>query len=224
MLPSPKELRCIEITASFIKKDIFHKVGELKDSINPILNLRRYCLMLRGTESWVVLDRKMIFRTLLGQLLFFLIYPVVFISHFIALGLFSSNYKKAKKKEIQVLMEKCKILYDVSENKSFLQLWSDKGLRDYGLAHIDNGPFSYKEKFYCLSEWIKILYDENFDLKQLEMEIRERQIRHVREFYETHSPGSHVTPANPVDLIPFEIDKMFGKYKVDALKKEISMN
>lgn len=224
MLASPKELKCIEIAAPVIKRSILAKVNELKDSNSPILSFQKHCIILIGSENWVVLDKKNILRSLLGQILIFLFFPFTFINHFITIRFFSSQYRKAKKNEIQEFMKKCAISYDVSENKSFLQLWSDKGLRDYGLAHMHMGTYNYKEKFYCLSEWVKILYDEKFDLKQLEMEIRERQIRHVREFYETHSPGSHVTPANPVDLIPFEIDKIFGNYKVDALKKEISMN
>jgi hypothetical protein len=223
MLASPKELKCIEITSPIIRNNVLMKINKLEDSINPILSFRKH-YQLAGFEDGLILDKKKILPSFIFLLLVLLLYPFVFIGNFVAMIFFSSEYIKSKKKEIQDLIEKSKISYDVSENKSFLQLWSDKGLRDYGLAHMHMGPYNYKEKFYCLSEWVKILYDEKFDLKQLEMEIRDRQIRHVREFYETHSPGSHITPANPVDLIPFEIDKVFGNYKVDALKKEISMN
>lgn len=223
MLASPKELKCIEIASPIIKKSVLVKVRKLKDSIHPIMNFRKYC-QLADLDEGLILDKTKILRSLVFLFLVFFLYPFVFLGNFIAMIFFNSEFVKSKKKEIQDLIEKTKISYDVSENKSFLQLWSDKGLRDYGLAHMDRGPFSYSEKFYCISEWVKILYDENFDLKQLEKEIKDNQVRLVREFYNTHSSGSHITPANPIDLIPFEIDKIFGNYKVDMVKQEISIN
>ncbi len=212
MLACENEIKCIEIVSPIIKKSILKRVKVLEDANNPILSFHEYRVVADIKESLIV-DKNKIFKSLMYLAFVLLLYPLVFLGQLIFNSFFNSKMKSDNKSRIQQLLKSTHTNYEVSENKSFLQLWSDKGLRDYGLGYMENGPYSYEDKFYCLSEWVKILHDDKFDLKILETEIHKKQVERAN-YRSKNNPSVRITLANPIDLIPFEIDKIFGNYNV----------
>lgn len=210
MLACEKELRCILIASPIILKHKLKEVRRLKDSYRPILSIQSHLEMADHKEELYYYEKKP-FQTFILYFILLLLYPIVFLVHLIIIIFLKKKEKTEIKLRISEIQRRSQINYNVSENKSFIQLWSDKGLRDYGITHMDEGPYSYEEKFFCLSEWIKILYDEDFDLKKFEKEIREREQMRMKEYLHKN-PDIFITPADPIDLIPFAIDSIFGEY------------
>jgi len=151
------------------------------------------------------------FKLILAIILLTILYPVIFIMAFIFNGWPLIKDRNHINNRIKKIHEKYWSGYEMSENKTFLQLWSDKGLRDSGIGFMDYGPYTYQEKFDCLSQWIHILYDEKFDLKKFEEEIERRENEREIEFLRKN-PHMEVFPNDPIDMIPFSIDALFNNY------------
>jgi hypothetical protein len=99
----------------------------------------------------------------------------------------------------------------VSTNKTFSQLWSDYGLRNYGIEYIHRGKFSADSKLLCIKEWVKILFESDIDIFSLKSEIIDRN---TRTKIEMHKKGiSGIVMADPIDQMDNEIDKIFGVYQ-----------
>ena len=99
----------------------------------------------------------------------------------------------------------------VSTNKTFSQLWSDYGLRNYGIEYIHRGKFSADSKLLCIKEWVKILFESDIDINSLEEVIIDRN-RKTK--IEMHKKGcSAIVMAKPIDLMDNEIDNIFGIYQ-----------
>lgn len=99
----------------------------------------------------------------------------------------------------------------VSTNKTFSQLWSDYGLRDYGVNYIHRGRFSTDSKRLCIIEWVKILFESDIDINSIEENIIDRN-RKTK--IEMHKKGvSAIVMSKPIDQMDNEIDKIFGIYQ-----------
>ena len=101
---------------------------------------------------------------------------------------------------------------DVSPVKTFEQLWSDFGLRNYGINYWHRGIFTDEQKMECLAYWAHELYPFPIDLKQLEREIAAMFVQRRKAYYEKN-PNGHITTAEPINCIPREIDKRYGPYE-----------
>jgi len=102
--------------------------------------------------------------------------------------------------------------YQVSEMKSFSQLWSDFGLRDYGSRYWGRGKFKREDKLTCIEYWVKTLYDIELDIKKFESEI-EQELQAERLEMMKEDPSGSVSMIDAVDAMPLRIDEKFGLYE-----------
>jgi len=103
--------------------------------------------------------------------------------------------------------------YEVSTIKTFTQLWSDFGLRDFGVEYCIRGFFNRENKLDCIKFWVKELYEVDIDIIKLEEEIKRKLIKSRQEIMKNNPGISGVIMAEPVDEIPEEIDFLFGYYE-----------
>lgn len=101
--------------------------------------------------------------------------------------------------------------YEVSDLKTFEQLWSDFGLRDYGSNYLHRGPFRKEEKIKCLQYWVVNLYSVDIDIYKWYNEIRVDLINQLTKFYEKN-PGCRIQMQKAEDLIIEKIELKFGQY------------
>lgn len=99
---------------------------------------------------------------------------------------------------------------DVSEIKTFSQLWKDKGLMQFGIQLYG---YRKQEQLDCLVDWFEILFEDTEVLKMLLRTVETRLTELQREFYKNH-PEGHINISSSVDLLPTEIDKHFESYEV----------
>ena len=102
-------------------------------------------------------------------------------------------------------------IYVVSELKSFGQLWSDYGLRDYGNGFLNKVPFRKEDKIKCLQHWVEALYSRKIEIKKWYNEIDERLTEQLIKFYQ-NNPGCRIQMQKAEDLIIEEIEKKYGNY------------
>lgn len=100
---------------------------------------------------------------------------------------------------------------DVSELKTFTQLWSDFGLRDFGIEYLHRGRFDRNDKLACIKMWVKILYKNKIDIDELQKKIIERNNLSRRNMA-TKNPGLRFSYPDVIDSIPTEIDKLVPQY------------
>jgi hypothetical protein len=110
--------------------------------------------------------------------------------------------------------------YNVSPNKTFVQLWSDFGLRDYGVDFWHRGAFSEEEKMECLANWVHELYPFLINLVEMEQELIVRASERRKQYYEKN-PNGHIMISDPLDIIPSELDRRYGAYeKAQTIKRK----
>lgn len=221
MLPSPAELRCIEIARTFRVRKVEEKIADFERR-NKLSMTFMEPIILAELEDGPLADSKKPVRSLLFLLLIVVLYPFIWITEFISW----IRNRKIVGEERKNLLEELRIIKvksEVSEHKSFLQLWSDHGLRDFGIGYTEHGRYNKKEKLQCLSEWIKILYASEIDLEEFVEQVGKHNREKIRE-YIRENPGIHVTLADPIDLAIFEIDRLFGNYCLERGIREFSRN
>ncbi|MBX3162940.1 MAG: hypothetical protein KF900_00535 [Bacteroidetes bacterium] len=99
--------------------------------------------------------------------------------------------------------------HDVSETKTFAQLWEDKGAVSLYLDFCDcEIEFKHTEQEQCIDEWFKILYGETQPLEDLKKRIRSRQAASARNF-----AGGHINFKKLSDILPNEIDEVVDRYE-----------
>ena len=117
-------------------------------------------------------------------------------------------FEKLKgKKEDVFRAEEC----DVSDLKTISRLWSDYGLKDFGMDYTYRGRFDRTDKLDCIKKWVAILYDHQLDTEELEKPLIAKNIEIRKKFYE-EEPGGHITTIKTEDLLSESIDRLFGKY------------
>lgn len=99
----------------------------------------------------------------------------------------------------------------VSNIKTFHQLWSDFGLRDYGVNYFHRGRFSDENKRICLIRWCSILYPNKVDVVDLEQFLIQKNSE-KRKAYIAENPGGRIILQNPLDQIPELVDKVSNSY------------
>ena len=102
--------------------------------------------------------------------------------------------------------------YSVSSNKSFFQLWSDYGLRDYGVSYLNRGRFTEEQKITCITFWVKELYSKDMDVKQL-LDTIQQDIIQERQKWMKENPGGHISMSEPIDILPQRIEEIFRSYE-----------
>jgi len=102
--------------------------------------------------------------------------------------------------------------YQVSESKSFIDLWKIYGLVEQRIGPFYCGPYGVNDTLNCIQKWIEILYnDTNFDIFMLEKEIKVSIDTKYKETMNKIISGS-ISMVEPIEIIPSEINKRFGKY------------
>jgi len=102
--------------------------------------------------------------------------------------------------------------YKVSEMKSFIYLWSDFGLRNYGSRYWGRGKFKREDKLRCIEYWVKSLYDVEVDIEKFESEI-EKELQAERLEMMKEDPSGSVSMIDAVDAMPLRINEEFGLYE-----------
>lgn len=206
-----QEKKCIDYSLKVRNKVAEEEIKKLKSKHLPLfLTPKRYIqyffsdLIFKGIPVL-----KLIFVTLILSILYLLMIPIVFIFRLIEIiGSKKSNIKN----EIYNIQDRYSLGYDVSENKSFTQLWDDKGLKNWGVGHMHLVGISQEQQLNCIKYWFEVLYGkEKSELDILIEQIQQRIRKTRQEFYEEH-PNGHVTPVQVQQLLPEEIDKKYGNY------------
>ena len=109
-------------------------------------------------------------------------------------------------KGFELEMKDGELSFDVSEVKTFTQLWDDYGLRDYGEGHTDIGTYSIDDKFFVLNCWIKHLYSEQYDIT----EIYFRVIPDALVLFDEHKKTNNDALPSPIDFVPQAIDNLLS--------------
>lgn len=119
------------------------------------------------------------------------------------------NFEKIKKEITNQFL----VNYEVSEIKTFSQLWDDKGLRNWGRAHLHLTGFTEDEQLSCIKYWYIALYEKSdFDFEKLIDTIQENRRKSISEFY-SQNPCGHISPISIVQSLPKEIDRIYGDYE-----------
>lgn len=205
MLANDQEKRCIEIANKIKRPYIETKI----DEVQPPLLITPFFFIKKADMSFEGIFRK----KYPAAILLFIMVMLFYLLLFVPLSILSICVRIVDRKNIQLsvqnILEKTNVNYEVSVNKQFSKLWSDKGLCDYGTVGI---AFNDADKFNCLSKWIKILYNNDYDLKTLEITLNKRTQEELKEFYDKNPIGFHIKPVRAIDKIPKEIDKILGEY------------
>jgi hypothetical protein len=99
-----------------------------------------------------------------------------------------------------------------SENKSFQQLWSDDGLRDYGNEYWHRGLFTKDQKIDCIQKWVNTLYSTEINVHELFAGINKELLDQL-DSYMKKNPGVRVSMQKAENIIPEKIDTLYGNYK-----------
>lgn len=210
MHPSKKEIKCIEISGKFRSIAINRKIAQLKKHHIPII------LTPSIFSSRFDINFKEVENLWWKQILFILVFTIfylILIPIFVVLGIGAKIFdrKNSLSKQINEIIELYHLDNEMSEAKTFSQLWDDKGLRDYGLHWRIFSGYTKKEQRQCIYEWFKILYGETNQLDKLIEEIKNRQILSTQQFYK-ENPLSHISIASIESMLPEEIDLHFRHY------------
>ena len=203
MQASEKELKCIEISRKFNEQELKSKIEKLKLIIWPILltpygYIKRYPLH-EGDKVWW----KKILFALPMTVHYFVLVPISFTR--------GIREYFDRKKNLSNRIKKLEVYYhldnEVSEIKTFSQLWSDKSARVYG--------YSYESAIY---EWVNILYEQpaelEAELEKLSQLAKNRQSEERRKIIGGRDPMKLFISWSS-DYGPYfreEIDKHFGQY------------
>jgi hypothetical protein len=128
--------------------------------------------------------------------------------------LFAKRYLRS---DINILLHESKeeiaqnITFDVSEKKTFEQLWGDHGLRDYGINHMHRGIFNDESKRECIKYWVEVLYPVKIDTDEIEKDLVARAVERWKRYYQEH-PNGHIRIASSIDNLPYELGKRYGDY------------
>jgi hypothetical protein len=101
---------------------------------------------------------------------------------------------------------------EVSEIKTFSRFWADYGLRDWGLDFTYRKSYWREEKIECLVSWVKILYNIQIDIAEIEEPLIEENKKIREEFYKEES-GGHIATRKTEDMLPEIIDNFYGPYQ-----------
>ncbi len=128
--------------------------------------------------------------------------------------LFAKRYLRS---DINILLYESKveieqhITFDVSEKKTFEQLWGDHGLRNYGINHMHRGFFSDEQKRECIKYWVKVLYPFHINTDEIEQDLVAQAVARWKRYYREH-PNGHISIASSIDCLASELDKRYGNY------------
>ena len=133
--------------------------------------------------------------------------------------------KRFLRSDFNILLQESKeeiarsITFEVSEKKTFEQLWGDHGLRNYGINYMHRGFFTEEDKRECIRYWVKVLYPFQIDTDEIEKEITtsnaERYKQNLKEY-----PNRRISFAKSIDCVPNALDRKYGDY-CDAIDSSL---
>ena len=215
MKPNKKEIDCINYSKKIRENVVKRKLEKLRQNRTPIFLtpkgfVKHFWQDYSVTNKMLSIWKKIVFN-LIVAILYLLAIPFVFIAGIYELLAGKNNAFNKQKKEI---IELYLIDNEVSETKTFEQLWNDKGLRDWGIGYMQYSGYSESEQLSCLKYWFVSLYNktEN-DFDDYYNKVLKRINEGRRKFYQ-ENPNGHISMASPIQLLPAEFDKMFGNYKI----------
>lgn len=214
MTASEKEIRCIEVSRKITLKLIDLEMQGLEKKTTPfILTPSRFRKDFPiGTLKANTSLLKRVFAYFFISVVSILIYIILFVVYFVV-GIASAvssqdNSLKTKRKQIE---DKLRMDYQMSENKTFTQIWHDKGLLTSHFTSISSSEIAnYKKQ--CIYEWFKILYGDFGHIEGLYEELKGEQNKVLTKFY-LDNPRAHLSLSALEDSLPDAIDDSVGNYK-----------
>ncbi|MDA3953862.1 MAG: hypothetical protein PF485_09455 [Bacteroidales bacterium] len=206
-----KEKKCIDYSLQIRKKVAKEEIKKLKRKYLPLfLTPTKYIHYFFSDSTFKGMSvLKLIFVMLVLSILYLLTTPIVFIFRLIEI---ITGKKSNIKNKIYDIEASYSLGYDVTGNKTFSQLWDDKGLRNWGGGHMHLSGLSNDQQMDCMIYWFEVLYrKDKSEIDILIEQIKQRIKKTIGEFYDEH-PNGHVLPMQVHQLLPEEIDKKYGNY------------
>ncbi|MDA3781181.1 MAG: hypothetical protein PF487_13290 [Bacteroidales bacterium] len=204
------EKKCIDYSLKIREQIILNELTNLKEKKLPlILTPKRYIKFFFSDSSLKGMSiLKIILVFLLLVTLYFIAIPIVFIFRLPEV----IGGDKKRKQQVREIKYKYEIGYDISNNKSFNQLWDYKGLRNWGMSHMHLSGITQKQQLDCIYYWFNILYGKDrSELDELCKIIQERIKKIISDYYK-ENPKGHIIPSKVHQHLPDEIDKKYGNY------------
>jgi hypothetical protein len=214
MKATSKEVQCIDFSLEIRLAVIQRKISEFEERnklplifLTPKAFERKFGITSNiGLAYW-----KSGIIIIVTFLFYFLLVPIFFFVGLYEL-LFNGRKNKEQSPEIQ-LKEIYSLDQNVSEIKTFSQLWDDKGLRDYGREWWKYSGYTKEEQRRCIYKWFEILYNRDSSvLDNLVSIIEEEQTASIRRMY-ADNPGLRISMDSMESILPERIDTLFGEYK-----------
>jgi hypothetical protein len=210
MIASEKEKQCIKISKEHRYKVIERKTILLRKTYFPII-LKPNDFSLMFDINLDEINPKWLIKALyiLTVAIFYIILvPIIF---FRGLYFLFFNRKNLLSKKIKELKAIYFLDNEVSEIKTFTQLWDDKGLRVHGEEWWIYDGYTKEEQLNCIKEWFYILYGSSNDLERIIDEIKVRQEESLQNMRE-NNPNMRIKMASIEMMLPKGIDDWCANY------------
>lgn len=205
MNASEKEKKCIDYSSA-IRETILDESTQaieqrkIPKAYTPI----QFVKLFTGTQSLSTTGKYL--RIIAALLLYLPALPLVLLTSILT--------SRRENQKIEELRQLYRIDHEVSTNKSFEELWSQKGIKTWGLQGLPSRGISEEDQMKCIAVWFEVLYDRDVDqLLDLVNEIEQRTRQSVSDFNESNKGTRYrITPISTVQALPSEIDQAFGNY------------
>jgi hypothetical protein len=105
--------------------------------------------------------------------------------------------------------------FKVYGTKQFSHFWNTKGLRNSGVGYWNNVNTGFEDTMNCLEYWFCTLYDKSkADFQNLIEVVDAKNKEYIKNFMK-ENPNSFISPLELNQMIPEEIDILFGAYLMD---------
>lgn len=211
MTATEKEKKCIDYSLKIRNRVVERKLADLNMEKPPIIfkpsDFKKhfwqdYDVTMKMLPFW-----KKTIMFLVATIFYIIIFPILFFY-----GIYQAiSGDKNRNKVKDDLTKQYQIDYNVSEIKSFEELWNTKGLRDWDVEYY-HLSFKDEDKIECLKNWCKILYNiEQNQFNEIIDTIRMGIAKSRQEFYR-ENPNAHISMVSPIQKLPTVIQNNFGNY------------
>lgn len=211
MRASEKELKCIDISRELRKRVVQRKINELKQQ-----DISLFIAPIAFTNFFVIDYKKVLKENSIFQSVLFILVMLVLYTIGLPMLLLVNIYMiiTGKRNTLLKQFKKIRNTYyidnEVSEIKSFSQLWDDKGLRDYGTEFWIYSGYTKAEQQECIDKWFEILYGNIEKVSNISKTISDKQVEESINFHRSNQ--GHINMGTPIVFLPEKIDEKFGFY------------